>query len=53
MMLDEGELDFARSVRFADSPVAAVHFRSTILDRREKHNTSEYDESQSATHSHN
>src|SRR5437763_9971028 len=53
MMLDQRELDLVRKIRFADGPVAAANFRSAILDSREKHQAIEYEESKSATHSHN
>src|SRR5436305_15095552 len=52
MMLDQRELDLIRKIRFADGPVAAADFRRAILDSREKHQATEYEESKSATHSH-
>src|SRR5947209_10528627 len=47
MMLDQRELDLIPKIRFADRPVAAANFRRAILDSREEHQATEYEESKS------
>jgi hypothetical protein len=52
VVLDQGELDFARFVGAADRPVAAANFGGVVVHDREEQAEGEYEKGKSLTESH-